>query len=240
MTDIGMDGGWEASARAWLERIDAGEPSRELLLDRVMLKLCGDVSGLRVLDLGCGEGRFCRLLSERGAEAVGIDPTSELIDAAKARQPSSQYVRCSAEKLPFAAAACDLVVSYLSLIDITDYDSAISEAVRVLRPGGKLLAANLGFVTASLGWARDEDGKRLYHRIDRYLDEWAAVLDFGGIRIRNWHRPLSSYMSAYLNAGLTLLQFLEPVPEDQSLRADPRFEDWFRVPDFTVMLWQKS
>jgi hypothetical protein len=46
-------------------------------------------------------------------------------------------------------------------------------------------------------------------------------------------------MEAYLQAGLTLRAFREPVPEDQSLRDDPRFEDWYRVPLFNVMLWEK-
>jgi hypothetical protein len=46
-------------------------------------------------------------------------------------------------------------------------------------------------------------------------------------------------MTALLEADLQLRAFEEPVPEDDSLRADPRFEDWYRVPLFYVMLWQK-
>ena len=59
------------------------------------------------------------------------------------------------------------------------------------------------------------------------------------IRIENWHRPLANYMQAYLAAGLTLRAFEEPVPEDESLREQYYFEDWFRVPLFNVMLWEK-
>lgn len=46
-------------------------------------------------------------------------------------------------------------------------------------------------------------------------------------------------MRAFLSSGLIMRDFLEPVPEDQSLRDNPRFEGWFRVPIFTVMLWEK-
>jgi SAM-dependent methyltransferase len=164
-------------------------------------------------------------------------------------------VRASAEVLPFAAASFDLVVSYVTLVDIVDYRAAIAECARVLRPDGHLVAANLGFVTASSGWLRDDEGRRLYHRVDRYLDEFAQVFDWQPaqlapdpkqvedaslrIRITNWHRPLSAYMSAYLGAGLELRAFLEPMPEDQSLRDDDFFEDWFRVPLFNVMKWEK-
>ena len=55
----------------------------------------------------------------------------------------------------------------------------------------------------------------------------------------NWHRPLSAYMQAYLSENLILRHFLEPVPPDDSLRHNPRFEDWYRIPEFTVMRWQK-
>ncbi len=233
--------GWEHSASAWIAFQDEGDRSRTMQLDPVMLAQCGDVRGLRTLDLGCGEGRFSRMLAERGACATGIDLTRELLaTAAQRRNGEDGYVLGDAEPLPFASASFDLVVSYVTLVDIVDYRAAIAECARVLRCGGRLAVANLGFVTASQGWLRDDEGRRLYHRVDRYAETWSQVYEWAGIRITNWHRPLSAYMAAYLEAGLELRAFLEPVPEDQSLRDDPWFEDWFRVPLFTVMNWQRA
>ncbi len=231
---------WAASARAYIAFQDAGDRNRTLLLDPVMLDLCGDVRGLAVLDLGCGEGRFCRMLAARGARTAGIDATPEMTRTATRRGGGGQaYLTGSAESLPFADAAFDLVVSYVTLVDIADYAAAIRESARVLRPGGHLVAANLGFVTASSGWQRDAAGKRLYRPIDRYADEFTQTYEWLGMRIINWHRPLSAYMSAYLGAGLVLRDFLEPVPRDESLRDLEWSEDWFRVPEFTIMRWQK-
>jgi hypothetical protein len=85
----------------------------------------------------------------------------------------------------------------------------------------------------------DEDGKFDYYKIDRYQDEFAMTLEWAGLRIRNWHRPLSAYMEAYLSAGFTLRAFLEPKPQDESLRNDVRYESWFRVPTFDLQVWQK-
>ena len=107
---------WRESAGAYIAFQDAGDGNRTLLLDPVMLDLCGDVRGQRVLDLGCGEGRFCRMLADRGAIVTGIDAIAEMIHA-----------------LPFADAAFDLVVSYITLVEIVDYASAVREAARVLR-----------------------------------------------------------------------------------------------------------
>ena len=233
--------GWQDSATAYIAFQDAGDRNRTLLLDPVMLDLCGDVRGQRMLDIGCGEGRFCRMLAERGASVTGIDVIAEMAQTARARGSAHDaYSLASADKLPFAAATFDLAVSYVTLVDIVEYAAAIHEAARVLRPGGRFVIANLNFTTASQGWQRDDDGNRLYHRIDRYADEFPQVLEWSGMRIVNWHRPLANYMAAFLGAGLILREFLTPVPDDTSLRDDPRTEDWFRVPLFHVMQWEKA
>jgi SAM-dependent methyltransferase len=162
-----------------------------------------------------------------------------MVIAARGRDPEAgRYVQGSGEHLPFPRSVFDVIVSYLSLIDIADFRSAIREAARVLRPGGFLLVANLSpFATSSDGWTRDSSGKRLYKRVDQYLTERAVVVESAGMRFRNWHRPLEAYMDAFLGAGFALRRFHEPTPAD-SLRDDQRFEGDFRLPDFVVMLWQ--
>jgi 2-polyprenyl-3-methyl-5-hydroxy-6-metoxy-1,4-benzoquinol methylase len=232
--------GWEASARAWIALQDSGEPARQVLLDPVMLRLCGAVEGRRVLDAGCGEGRFSRMLAKRGASVVGLDATRSLITAAAYRSASQgQWVRGSAAGLPFEDSVFDLVVSYLVLVDIPDFRAAISDMARVLRPGGAAVVANLSFMSVNTGWVRDDRGARLHYAMDRYLEERQVRLAWSGIEIVNWHRPLGAYMHAFLSAGLVLREFLEPMPDDDSLRADPYFEDWYRVPNFVVMKWSK-
>jgi SAM-dependent methyltransferase len=200
---------------------------------------------MRMLDVGCGEGRFCRMLAARGARTVGLDPTAQLIATARARDAGGgAYVRGIAERLPFCGDAFDLAVSYITLVDIAGYRDAIAEMARVLRPGGALLVANVNFVSASTvqGWVRDEHGRRLYVPIDRYAGEWSETLEWGDIRIVNWHRPLSAYMQAYLAAGLRLEWFDEPLPRRERLAGLPEhvIEDAFRVPWFTVMRWRKE
>jgi SAM-dependent methyltransferase len=235
-----IDNGWADSARAWIDHVDGSDTRRRLLLDPVMLRLCGDVAGLRVLDAGCGEGRFSRMLAERGATVAGVDATPEMAAEAARRAGSGQsYAIAMAERLPLADETFDVAVSYVMLVDVIDYRGAIAEMARVLRPGGRIVVANVGFVSASPGWERDADGRRLYHRIDRYLEERPFDIDRSDIRITNWHRPLSAYMRAYLSQGLLLREFLEPAPETDDLRDDPATEDWYRVPDFNVMLWEK-
>jgi SAM-dependent methyltransferase len=237
-----MDNGWARSADAWIADMgEHGDFGRRYVLDPVMLPAAKAVAGRRALDIGCGEGRFCRLLKAEGFEVAGLDPTPAFLDAARARDPEGRYVEGVAERLPFADGAFDLVVSYLSLIDIPDVRAAIPEMARVLRPGGMLLAANLnGFNTAAqeLGWVRGPDGERRYYAMDRYGDEWSAWIEWRGIRVRNHHRPLSVYMQLFLAQRLSLRCFDEPMPTADAVPAE-KAARYRRAPWYCVMEWRK-
>ena len=83
---------------------------------------------------------------------------------------------------------------------------------------------------------RDGEGRHDHYPVDRYLDEFPLWIAWAGIRIQNWHRPLSAYLSAFLETGLQLTFFSEPAPVsgDEAHQARAR-----RVPWFVVMEWQR-
>lgn len=236
-----MSDGWDASAEAWVaSQGDEGDFGRRWVMDAPMLERVRMRPYARALDVGCGEGRFCRMLKAQGVAAVGIDPTVALIDHARRLDPGGDYRAEAAEALGFEDGAFDLVVSYLSLIDIPDVATAIAEMARVLAPGGRLLIANLaGYNSAAdandLGWVSLPDGRRV-HAMDHYLEEKVGWIAWRGIRIQNWHRPLSTYMTLLLGQGLTLTHFAEP----RAHGGDPvRQTHYDRAPWFMMMEWEK-
>jgi len=238
------DDGWNESASAWLSEIGAGgegDWSRVAVLDAPMLARVDAGGFTRALDVGCGEGRFSRMLRARGIETIGVEPTKALREAAQQRDPNGAYVEAVAEKLPFEDASFDLAVSYLTLIDIPDYRAAFREMTRVLRPGGALLIANINsFISAGnpdpLGWQRKEDGTPIHFALDGYLDERADWVAWREMRILNWHRPLSDYMKALLGNGLVLTHFDEPAATEDPFGRSARHR---RAPWFLVMEWRK-
>jgi SAM-dependent methyltransferase len=234
-----MNDGWDRSAGAWIAAMgELGDWGREHVLDPIMLERVSAQRFGRALDVGCGEGRFCRMLQARGIPVVGIDPTEELLAAAKRRDPKGEYRIARAESLPFSHASFDLVVSYLTLIDIADFRMALKEMVRVLTPKGTLLIANLnGFITSCpRGWITDQHGRYLHHSVDRYLEEFPEWVEWPGIRIEQWHRPLSAYVRELLAHGLTLTFFDEPQPRSGDGDRQARYR---RAPWFMVMEWQR-
>ncbi|MCW5944073.1 MAG: methyltransferase domain-containing protein [Fimbriimonadaceae bacterium] len=230
------DPGWDESAEAWIEWVERGDPSRERFLDATMLEAIGDPKGLRTLDVGCGEGRFVRRLAARGAQVVGIDPVRSLLEAAHGR--GGTLVRGVGEVLPFQSDAFELVVCYLALIDIADYRSALAEQARVLKPGGRLVIANLSGMASSGTWQRDAARRNRTFTMDRYLEERWEQARWAGIDVMNWHRPLSAYLEALLALGLVLRRFVEP-PTPNQIAVDPTLAEDARVPWFVVMEWVK-
>ena len=231
-----MANGWAESAAAWIAaQGDLGDFGRRFVLDQPMLERVRLRRHASALDVGCGEGRFCRMLQPLGIRTVGVDPTEALLARAIALDPSGDYRLGVAERLELADQSFDLVVSYLSLVDVPELGAALTEMARVLRPGGSLLIANLtGFTTAGMVF-----GGRRPRGADRrtgYLDEHASEVSWGDIRIRNWHRPLETYMKGLLDAGLQLRHFSEPPPHGGPPEKVRRY---LKAPYFLIMEWTK-
>ena len=109
----------------------------------------------------------------------------------------------------------------------------------MLSPDGTFLIANLTPVMSSSmgrGWRNDAGGRPESFAIDNYTNEWAAWVEWSGIRIRNWHRPLSAYVQAYLKAGLSLEWYEDLMPAPGYVDADDRYA---RAPWFDMMVWRK-
>src|SRR5450432_848902 len=129
---------WEAAADDWVAHADSSD-YQNLFLQPRMLALAGDVAGLRVLDLGCGEGSYSRELVRRGAGVTGVDGSGRLIDVARARAADAgldiDYRCLNASALDgIASGAFDLIVASMIFMNVEDYDGAIREAHRVLAP----------------------------------------------------------------------------------------------------------
>jgi len=94
----------------------------------------------RVLDVGCGDGTFCRFVARTDRPAIGVDiDTSALGPEA----PEARYVLASAEALPFADGAFGAVTMTMVLHHV-QAERALAEAARVLAPGGVLLILGYG------------------------------------------------------------------------------------------------
>ena len=227
---------WIQSANAWIEDQGAkGDWSRRAVLDPALDEILVDTQGKAVLDVGCGEGRYSRKLQGRGAIVTGIDPGSQFVEHARSLDAVSTYVEGKAEELPFEDSSFDIVLSYLSIVDIADLQAASREIARVLRSGGELVIVNISNVASTTpGWVKDEGGNKTHRTVDRYMEHFAMDLEWRDIKIRNYHRPLGYILGLFLNLGFVLTRFIEPLPEP----SDPNYNDEYRVPTFQIYCLQ--
>ena len=235
---------WRQLAPTWIKEAREGANSiRRGLLDRPMIEACGDVRGLKVLDCGCGEGRFCRMLLDRGAEqVVGVDLCPPMIVAAgQLTTGKDGYVLADVQDMGFLrGGAFDLVVSYLNQCDLDDFEANNREVFRVLKPGGRFIIANLHPMRSAVGsWLRGADGAKLHVILDRYFDEGGRRWKMLGVDFTNFHRTLSTYMRAYRQTGFAIEEIIEPTLEAGDLKLFPELDDELRVPNFILVVLGK-
>jgi SAM-dependent methyltransferase len=244
---------WEAIADGWAERIRTKtEWARPILLDKPHLDLVGDVAGKRVLDAGCGEGRFARMLAERGAKVSGIDLSERMIGhAIRAEQEEPRGIDFRVADMcdlsAFEDAEFDLVVAYLSIIDVEDYERAFGEIVRVLKSSGQFVFSLVHpcFSPPVFGWEprnpgmiplRDKD--KLFRKVDNYFP--ATEIRFrmwptAPAETINYHRPLSEYSHACRAVGLAIRDIVEPTPDPQLAEQFDYLKGEFRAPTFMIL-----
>ncbi|PSJ62314.1 class I SAM-dependent methyltransferase [Pseudaminobacter soli (ex Li et al. 2025)] len=180
-----------------------------------ILELAGDVSGLHVLDAGCGGGAHAQALIERGAVVTGIDKSAGLLAIAKERLgDQARLVQADlGEPLPFESGSFDLILSALVMHYLEDWSQPLAEFHRLLRNGGRLVfSTHHPFMDHQLTDADD------YFATYSFEDEWQR--GDRTIKMRFWHRSLHAMVDALLAAGFRLERLSEPQP-------DPRARDLF-------------
>ena len=128
---------WGTDPQAWAELAEAhNRPLFEAVLDAARVG-----TGTQLLDVGCGSGLAMVLAAERGAMPSGIDISPGLLGVARERLPQADLREGDMEELPFDDAAFDAVIGINAFQFAGDPPRALSQAARVLRPGGRLVAS---------------------------------------------------------------------------------------------------
>jgi len=221
----------------WYDALVRSGRSPHDLAVATTLALAGDIAGLRVLDVGCGQGAATRALAAAGAEVTGADLTPEMVVAARrheAEQPIGiTYLESDAQQLAeLPDGTFDLVTCQLALMDIPDLDATLAAVHRVLRPDGSFVAvlSHPCFLAPFASTVDGPDGLpgRL---VARYLDEefWRSPNPEGVRRAGAYHRTLSTYLNAFVRHGFCLEQSLEPAADGEHAREQPVYA---RIPIF--------
>ncbi|WP_410669241.1 GrpB family protein [Amycolatopsis sp. cmx-4-68] len=189
------------------------------LYDRpAILDLAGDVSGRRVLDVGCAAGHLGALLAGRGADVLGVDVSAGMV--AVARKKFGEVARFEVadvtQPLPVEDGSIDVVTASLVLHYLKDWGPTLAEFRRVLKPGGVLV-----FSVHHPGEDWQWFGKENYFELELLEDEFP--LGEHRPRVRFYRRPLSWTFQAVRDAGFAVDRLVEPMPVPEADEADPKW-----------------
>jgi SAM-dependent methyltransferase len=209
---VSLAGAWEEHAEQWIAW--ARSSSHDGFWDGTwpaLRELLPEPGTGPVIDLGCGEGRAGRELRKLGHRVVGVERSPTLAGAAAGACPAVPVLLADAAALPLADRSAELVVACMSLLDVDDFEGAVSEIGRVLRAGGRLCMA----VVHPFASAEDEDSMHTgthrysqpYLRPRRYVDQ--IERDGLAMTFTSMHRPLSAYTSALFAHGMVITALAE-------------------------------
>lgn len=132
-------------------------------LARLACELTGVGRNDRVIDVGCGPGAAARQAASRGATVTGVDPAPVMLGLARilTRRPGVSWLEGTAEALPVRDGAATVLWSIATVHHWSDLDAGLTEARRVLGPGGRLLVAERrtrpgASGLASHGWVEEQ------------------------------------------------------------------------------------
>ncbi|WP_370172039.1 MULTISPECIES: ArsR/SmtB family transcription factor [Hyphomonas] len=171
------------------------------LIESALLELAGQGPFGRVLDFGTGTGRMLSLFAPRAESAEGIDLSHHMLTVARANLERLGIDRARVRQgnvtaVPFESNSADLVIIHQVLHYMDTPNRAISEAARVLRPGGQLLVVD--FAPHDLEFLRAEHG---HHRLGLSHDAMQAWTSDVGLNVSE---PKSFAPPADAADGLTV------------------------------------
>ena len=233
---------WNDAAESWLDFVRKGKDYyRDELNNPATFKLIGDVRGLFVLDLACGEGHNTRILARKGAKVVGVDLSEKLIELAKQEEAKEKlgityYVLEATELKALPNSRFDLVTCFMSLQDIEDHKKAISEVARVLRNHGRFIFSipHPCFETINVDGKRNSAARRYFGEI-RYPVEWKMERLVKPFRTTSFHRTLTNYFDALYRSRLVVSRIVEPRPTQEGLLKYPALREVLMKPQSIIV-----
>jgi SAM-dependent methyltransferase len=205
--------------------------------------LLPDMKGLRVLDLGCGFGWFCRWAREAGAaSALGMDLSEKMLAraAAETSDLAIAYRRGDMEQLVLPQASFDLVYSSLAFHYVAGLDRLFGEIARALPPGGRFVFSvehPLFTAPSNPQWA-DAAGGRIWP-LDRYLDEGPRSTDWLTKGVIKQHRTLGTYVNLLAGCGFAVTHVEEWGPDAAQIAANPEWKHERDRPPFLIIAARK-
>ena len=224
---------WKKNADFWIKIIRENlDPYRLKVTNKAILESLKSKKNLKILDAGCGEGYFCRILAKKGHKVFGIDFCPELIKAAEDLEKKNplgiKYSVGELKKTNFPPSYFDAILSHQSINEIPNPEKTFKEFSRILKKEGKLI---LLFLHPCF-----EIDPQLYFQKVKIKKSYYLV---SGVKSPSpyfyLHLPLSEWIRLLIKSGFLIKKIEEPHPPQNLLKKNKWWRENFERPLFILI-----
>jgi ubiquinone/menaquinone biosynthesis C-methylase UbiE len=201
----------------WAPTYDEQRNPLIALEESITLSFISNVRNRKVLDVGCGTGRYCKLLADRGAKVVGIDPSPRMLEHAKRKITSNCKFELHLgriEDAEFPTSYFNVVVCALTLGHIPELEPVIKKVSRIIKSRGRLIISNI----------------HPYWPISGH--DYAEFFDKSGqeYRIPEYAHLIEEYWNLFRRFNFSIEDIKEPKVDDKLIEAFPELKEWKGIP----------
>ena len=203
------------------------------------------MDGLKVVDLGCGYGWFCRWAREQGATTVlGLDVSEMMLGRAIAStpDPAITYARADLEKLDLPEAAFDLAYSSLALHYVEDLSGLLGTVHRALVPGASMVFSiehPIYMAPTNPGWVIDAQGRKTWP-VDSYQIEGPRITNWLAKGVIKQHRTIGTLLNLLIRTGFAIAHVQEWGPTDEQVAERPEWVEEKERPMILLVAAQRQ
>lgn len=207
--------------------------------------LLPNLSGKRIVDLGCGFGWFSRFAMAQGAKsALGIDISEKMIAKARATTTDAAvtYKIADLENLELQQAAFDFAYSSLAFHYIRNFRKLIKAIYQALVPYAHFVfTIEHPIYTAPKNpkWMTDRHGNRIWP-LNQYQIEGERITNWLAKGVIKQHRTLGRTINTLIDVDFTIRRIEEWRPTEEQLRKNPEWKEELDRPMFLLIATQRS
>ncbi|MEZ4676528.1 MAG: methyltransferase domain-containing protein [Caldilineaceae bacterium] len=214
----------------------------ETLERPIFVEMVGNVAGLDILDLGCGDGLYGLDMLAVGCNSyTGLESAQSMVDVASQnfQDRPAEIIGSKIEDWPFPSERFDLVVSRLALHYIADLAATFDNVYRTLKPGGRFVFSVVHPVITSSDKSRGGGGKRLDWIVDDYFVPGPRSVYFMGDQVEQIHRTIEDFFGTLQQAGFVVQQLRESCPRPEEFADEALYARRQRIPLFLFLAGKK-
>lgn len=237
---------WNNISKEWCD-IAPINYTRQYFIMPYMLRLIGEVSGKKILDLGCGEGGYARELTRKGADVVAVDCAEYSIEYAKKQSIKEglnikHLVRNSNNLYELENASFDIVLCTMMLMDCEDLDGTVKEISRLLKSDGKLFASVLHPCFTGKNIGREGKGINREVIVEDYFTpkEYSQTLPGSTVEVIWRHRTFEEYVKLFVKNSLNIVDLNEGRPTEEESKISVPIAWLNKIPLFLFWELEKS